>query len=287
MATAIETFGSLDILVNNTGINPLFGPLVESDLGAARKIIEVNCIAALSWVQQAYRAWMQEHGGAVLNVGSAAGVQHAAGVGFYGASKAMLTYLTAQLAVELGPDIRVNGIAPAIVKTKFAKPLFEGREDAAAAIYPLKRLGVTEDIGQLRGVPALGRGQLAHRPDLRRRRRRHADGRRLSLRPHPTHPTRSSRMSTAARTHVAIVTGAARGIGAAVAKRLAADGFAVGVLDLDEDSCKETVADIEAAGGRAVGRRRRRRRRAAGLQRRRRASPRPSGRRRSSSTTPA
>ena len=147
VATAIETFGSLDILVNNTGINPLFGPLVESDLGAARKIIEVNCISALSWVQQSYRAWMEEHGGAVLNVGSAAGVQHAAGVGFYGASKAMLSYLTAQLAVELGPGIRVNGIAPAIVKTAFANPLFEGREEAAAAIYPLKRLGVTEDMG--------------------------------------------------------------------------------------------------------------------------------------------
>ena len=83
----------------------------------------------------------------MLNVGSAAGVQHAAGVGFYGASKAMLSYLTAQLAVELGPEIRVNGIAPAIVKTALANPLFEGREEAAASIYPLKRLGVTEDMG--------------------------------------------------------------------------------------------------------------------------------------------
>ena len=146
VATAIESFGSLDILVNNTGINPVFGPLVETDLGAARKIIGVNCIAALSWLQQSYRPWMRTHGGAVLNVGSAAGVQHAAGVGFYGARKAMLAYLTAQLAVELGPDIRVNGIAPAIVKTAFAVPLYDGREDDAAAAYPLKRLGVTDDI---------------------------------------------------------------------------------------------------------------------------------------------
>ena len=146
VALAIETFGSLDVLVNNTGINPVFGPLVETDLGAARKIIEVNCISALSWLQQSYRAWMQDHGGAVLNVGSAAGIQHAAGVGFYGASKAMLAYLTAQLAVELGPDIRVNGIAPAIVKTTFAGPLYEGREADAAAHLPPQAAGETDDV---------------------------------------------------------------------------------------------------------------------------------------------
>jgi NAD(P)-dependent dehydrogenase (short-subunit alcohol dehydrogenase family) len=148
VAAAIEHFGSLDILVNNTGINPVFGPLVETDLGAARKIIEVNCVAALSWVQHAYRAWMHEHGGSVLNMGSASGVQHPPGVGFYGASKAMLTYITAQLALELGPGIRVNGIAPAIVKTSFAVPLYEGKEDEIAATYPLKRLGETQDIAQ-------------------------------------------------------------------------------------------------------------------------------------------
>ena len=147
--TAIDTFGRLDILVNNAGINPVFGPLIETDPGAARKIVEVNCIAALSWLQHAYRSWFAEHGGAVLNMGSASGVQHAPGVGFYGASKAMLAYLTAQLAVELGPDIRVNGIAPAVVKTRFAAPMYEGREAEAAALYPLKRLGETADIAAL------------------------------------------------------------------------------------------------------------------------------------------
>ena len=47
----IDTFGSVDMLVNNTGINPVYGPMVELDLAAARKIFEVNCLAALSWVQ--------------------------------------------------------------------------------------------------------------------------------------------------------------------------------------------------------------------------------------------
>lgn len=146
---AIDTFGSADLLVNNTGINPAYGPLIELDLDAARKIVEVNCLAALSWAQQAYRAWMGEHGGAIVNVSSVAGIRPAPGIGFYGASKAMLIHITQELAVELGPDIRVNAIAPAVVKTKFATKLYEGREDEVAAAYPLKRLGVPEDIGSV------------------------------------------------------------------------------------------------------------------------------------------
>ena len=146
---AIETFGGVDLLVNNTGINATYGPMVELDLGAARKTVEVNCIAALSWVQQVHRAWMKEHGGAVVNVSSVSGIHPAPGIGFYGASKAMLISITELLAVELGPDIRVNAVAPAVVKTKFATAIYEGREEKLAAQYPLKRLGVPEDIGSV------------------------------------------------------------------------------------------------------------------------------------------
>ena len=145
----LAAFGSLDLLVNNTGINPIYGPLVELDLGAARKIFEVNCLAALSWVQQAHQAWMGDHGGSVVNVSSVAGVQPAPGIAFYGASKAMLSHLTRDLAVELGPGIRVNAVAPAVVKTKFATALYEGREGEVAAAYPLKRLGTPSDIGSV------------------------------------------------------------------------------------------------------------------------------------------
>ena len=146
---AVETFGSLDLLVNNTGINPVFGPLVELDLDAARKIVDVNAIAALGWVQEAHRAWLGEHGGAVVNVSSVSGVMPAPGLSMYGASKAMLISLTESLAVELGPTIRVNAVAPAVVKTRFATALYEGREDEVSAAYPLKRLGVPEDIGSV------------------------------------------------------------------------------------------------------------------------------------------
>jgi 3-oxoacyl-[acyl-carrier protein] reductase len=56
-------------------------------------------------------------------------------------------HLTRQLAVELGPDVRVNALAPAVVKTRFASALYEGRESEAAAGYPLGRLGVPADVG--------------------------------------------------------------------------------------------------------------------------------------------
>ncbi|MDX6744871.1 SDR family oxidoreductase [Actinocorallia sp. A-T 12471] len=144
---AIETFGSADLLVNNTGINPAYGPLLDIDLGAARKTFEVNVLATLSWVRHVYEAWMKEHGGSIVNVTSVAGVKPAPGIGFYGATKAMVGHITQELAVELGPDVRVNAVAPAVVKTKFATALYEGREDEVAAPYPLKRLGVPDDIG--------------------------------------------------------------------------------------------------------------------------------------------
>jgi len=146
VARVVEAFGSLDLLVNNAGINPAYGPLMQLDLGAARKIVEVNCIAALSWTQQAHLAWLGAHGGAVVNVASIAGLKPAPGIGFYGASKAMLVHLTEELAVELGPTVRVNAVAPAVVKTVFATALYEGREEQVSAAYPLKRLGEPADV---------------------------------------------------------------------------------------------------------------------------------------------
>lgn len=143
---AVASFGSVDVLVNNTGINPAYGPMIELEHGTARKIFEVNALAALSWVQQVQGSWMGEHGGAIVNVASIAGLKPALGIGFYGASKAMLLHITAELAVELGPGVRVNAVAPAVVKTQFAAALYEGREAEVASTYPLKRLGVPGDV---------------------------------------------------------------------------------------------------------------------------------------------
>jgi NAD(P)-dependent dehydrogenase (short-subunit alcohol dehydrogenase family) len=146
VARTIEAFGSLDMLVNNTGINPVYGPVSDVDPVAAAKILAVNVLAPLAWTRRARDAWMGEHGGSVVNVSSVAGLRPSPGIGMYGVSKAALIRLTTELAVELGPRIRVNAVAPAIVKTQFATLLYEGREEQVAAAYPLKRLGVPEDI---------------------------------------------------------------------------------------------------------------------------------------------
>jgi 3-oxoacyl-[acyl-carrier protein] reductase len=149
VARTVEAFGSLDLLVNNAGINPAYGPLMDLDAEAARKILEVNVTGALAWTRAAWEGWLRDHGGAVVNVASVAGQRPAPGIGFYGVSKAALIHLTEELAVELGPTVRVNAVAPAIVKTEFARALYEGREEQVAKAYPLKRLGIPDDIGSV------------------------------------------------------------------------------------------------------------------------------------------
>ncbi|WP_338675299.1 SDR family oxidoreductase [Streptomyces sp. SCSIO 30461] len=143
----MDAFGRVDFLVNNAGTNPVFGPMAELDLAVARKVYETNVISALGFAQQTWRVWQKEHGGAIVNIASVAGVSASPFVGAYGMSKAAMINLTLQLAHEFAPTVRVNAIAPAVVKTKFAEALYEGREAEAAAAYPMGRLGVPRDIG--------------------------------------------------------------------------------------------------------------------------------------------
>lgn len=148
-ATVAREFGGLDILVNNAGINPVYGPLVDLELDSARKILEVNLLGTLAWVQGAFHhpeLRFSSRGGSIINISSVTGQVPSEGIGWYGVSKAAIAHLTRTLSVELGPDIRVNAVAPAVVKTQFARALYEGKEDEVNADYPLGRMGTPEDI---------------------------------------------------------------------------------------------------------------------------------------------
>ncbi|MFD1831108.1 MULTISPECIES: SDR family oxidoreductase [Streptomyces] len=143
----MEAFGRVDHLVNNAGTNPVFGPIAELDLNAARKVFDTNVLSALGFAQRTWAAWQKEHGGTIVNIASIAGLSASPFIGAYGISKAAMVNLTLQLAHEFSPGVRVNAIAPAVVKTKFAAALYEGREEEVVRRYPMGRLGEPGDIG--------------------------------------------------------------------------------------------------------------------------------------------
>lgn len=140
---ALERHGRIDHLVNNAGINPVYGRAAEIDADVARKILEVNVVAALEWTRDAVAA---ADLASIVNTASLAGTVASPNIAFYGVSKAALINLTQQLAIELSPAVRVNAVAPAVVKTRLARALYEGREAEAAANYPLRRLGEPDDV---------------------------------------------------------------------------------------------------------------------------------------------
>jgi len=145
--TVLGRFGPVTTLVNNIGINPAYGPLGAMDLRAARKMLDVNVLGTLGWVQEALRGGLGDGArGAIVTISSVSGLRPAPGIAFYGVTKAALIHLTEELAVELAPAVRVNAVAPAVVKTRFATALYEGREEKVAATYPMRRLGVPEDV---------------------------------------------------------------------------------------------------------------------------------------------
>ncbi len=148
IAAAVDRFGSCDILVNNAGTNLAAGALVDVDLGALDKTWAVNMRAPLLWVRAAFHGWMGSHGGSVINVASVAGLRPSPIMGAYNISKAGLIHMTKQLAHELAPTIRVNAVAPAVVRTRLAGMLLED-EASAARMHPLGRVGEPEDVARL------------------------------------------------------------------------------------------------------------------------------------------
>jgi 3-oxoacyl-[acyl-carrier protein] reductase len=143
---AVEELGGCDIVVNNAAVNPVFGPLMDADLGAVAKVLDANIAGPLRFARAAWHAYMKDHGGVVLNVVSVGGMRPSPFIGAYNVSKAALIHLTRQLAQELAPGVRVNAIAPGLVKTDMARALWEPNETAIAKAHPLGRIGVPDDI---------------------------------------------------------------------------------------------------------------------------------------------
>ncbi|MDH3684036.1 MAG: SDR family oxidoreductase [Acidimicrobiia bacterium] len=149
MEETIDHFGSLDVLVNNAATNPWNGRTIDVDAPRLDKTYEVNLRGPLLWTQIAWKRWMQEHGGSIINIASVGGLTTSRDLGVYCMFKSALIHLTRQLGAEMGPAVRVNCIAPGLIKTDFARVLWEGeRGREVADSYPLKRLGEPEDIGR-------------------------------------------------------------------------------------------------------------------------------------------
>jgi 3-oxoacyl-[acyl-carrier protein] reductase len=143
---AVTALGRCDIVVNNAAVNPSFAPLMDADMSAVAKIFDANIAGPLRFTRAAWQQWMREHGGVVLNVVSVGGMRPGPFIGAYNVSKAALIHLTRQLAQELAPSVRVNAVAPGLVKTDMARALWEPNEDAMARAHALGRLGVPDDI---------------------------------------------------------------------------------------------------------------------------------------------
>jgi NAD(P)-dependent dehydrogenase (short-subunit alcohol dehydrogenase family) len=146
VAATVERFGRLDILVNNAATNPYMGRTIDIDLPRFDKTWQVNYRGPVVWVQEAWRASMAQRGGVVINIASVGGLSVEPAIGHYNVTKAALIHLTRNLAVDLAPGVRVNAIAPGLVKTHLARALWETAGEQIAAHTPLRRLGEPTDI---------------------------------------------------------------------------------------------------------------------------------------------
>ena len=145
---ALREFGRIDVVVNNAATNQPYGPLMEVEPRAWGQAFAVNVEAPLRLVQLAWRAWMREHGGSVVNI-CTEGAEHVGPkVGAYGTSKAALLHLTRQLAGELAPKVRVNSVSPGLVRTEMARFVWEPGEQELAAGLPLGRIGEPQDVAR-------------------------------------------------------------------------------------------------------------------------------------------
>jgi NAD(P)-dependent dehydrogenase (short-subunit alcohol dehydrogenase family) len=147
VAATVDRWGSVDILVNNAATNPYMGRTIDIDLPRFDKTWQVNYRGPVYWIQQVWKRSMADRGGGVINIASVGGMSVENSIGHYNVTKAALIHLTRTLAADLAPGVRVNAIAPGLVKTDMARALWEPAEELIAMRMPLRRLGEPADIG--------------------------------------------------------------------------------------------------------------------------------------------
>ena len=146
---AVDRFGQVDVLVNNAATNPYFGPMMNIEWGAWDKTFEVNVKGYFTATREVVRHIQGRKGtGAVVNIASVAGFMAMPLQGVYAMTKAAVVSMTKTLSVELGPDVRVNAIAPGLIQTKFASALTQNEEILSEVMSrtSLKRVGDPKDV---------------------------------------------------------------------------------------------------------------------------------------------
>ena len=141
--------GSIDILVCNAAINPYFGPSQEISDSAFDKVMHANIGSVHKLCQLVIPSMAENDGGSVIIVSSIGGLKGSDALGAYAISKAADMQIARNLAVEWGPkNVRINCIAPGLVRTDFARALWENPEIYAATVskYPLRRIGEPDEI---------------------------------------------------------------------------------------------------------------------------------------------
>ncbi|KGE04065.1 SDR family oxidoreductase [Pseudohaliea rubra] len=129
MARIREDHGRLDILVNNAATNPYFGHVLDTDLGAFQKTVDVNIRGYFFMSVEAGKLMKEQGGGAIVNTASINAIQPGPLQGIYSITKAAVVNMTRVFAKECGPlGIRCNALLPGLTKTKFAGALFEHEE---------------------------------------------------------------------------------------------------------------------------------------------------------------
>jgi NAD(P)-dependent dehydrogenase (short-subunit alcohol dehydrogenase family) len=148
----VETYGGLDIIINNAAVNPVLGPIQNTDERAFDKIIEVNLKGPFELCKKAYPNLKQRGGGSIIHISSIGGLTPEPGIGIYSASKAAINNLTQAMAQDWGKDnIRVNAICPGLIKTKFSEALWSDDKILNRFLrhIPLGRAGTADDVAGL------------------------------------------------------------------------------------------------------------------------------------------